>query len=130
MEVISFSWTDSTSTSRSISDLELSSLKYSISSAGQEIPVPGADPYYITLGYNNRTIDIKFRATSAQNTILANLFTEAEITIIAPSTGNTSFPEAPTGSKWAVSSFDDVAQPGSCGTREYTIKLTHRGDLE
>ena len=129
MEVISFSWTDSSSTARSISDLELSSLKYSISSAGQEIPVPGAEPYYITLGYNNRTIDIKFRATSAQNTILANLYTEAEITMIAPSVGNTSFPEAATGTKWSVSKFDDIAQPGSCGTREYSLTLTHRGDV-
>ena len=91
--------------------------------------MPNGDPYYIANGYTNRTVNVTFRASIAENVILANLYTETGIEILESSNGYIAFPELQVGSMWSVSNFTDTASSGCCGTRDYALTLTHRGDL-
>lgn len=130
MEALCFTWSiDDGVSFITISDIELKSLDYDINGSGSDIPVPNGDPYYIANGYTNRTVNVSFRSTIAENVILSDLYTETNIEIIASTESNTAFPELQVGSKWTVSNVDDVAQSGCCGTRDYALTLTHRGDL-
>lgn len=127
MEALCFIWVDKDDTTQTIIDLELSSMKYSITGTGEDIPIPFNDPYYIPLGYNNRVVDIGFIASPLQNSTLVNLYTETIIKITS-STSYDDFPELKADSLWTVSNVDSTSASGSCGYREYSMQLTHRGN--